>query len=517
MHLTATITPSAATGSVQFENGSTAIGAPVAVSGGAASTTTSTLPAGSLTLNAVFTGTGNYAGSTGSTPFTVTPLTSTVTGLTAAPASPQFAGTAVHLTATVTPSAATGTVQFEHGSTAIGAPVAVSGGTASITTSTLPTGSLTLNAVFVAAAGGGYSGSSGSTPFVVTPLTPTTSSLAATPASPQQLGTAVQLTTTVTPSAATGTVQFENGSTDIGAPVAVSGGTASITTSTLPAGSLTLTAVFTPTAGSGYAGSSGSVAFSITGITGKGYQLVGSDGGVFSYGDAGFHGSTGGQVLNKPIVGIASTPDGKGYWLVASDGGVFAYGDAGFYGSTGDLALNKPIVGIASTPTGKGYWLVASDGGVFAYGDAGFYGSTGDLVLNKPIVGIASTPTGKGYWLVASDGGVFSYGDAGFHGSTGDQALDMPIVGIATTPTGKGYWLVGSNGAVFTFGDADTYGSTGGQVLNKPVVGISATPDGKGYWLVASDGGIFNFGDAGFFGSAGATALNGPIVGLAGV
>ena len=81
--------------------------------------------------------------------------------------------------------------------------------------------------------------------------------------------------------------------------------------------------------------------------------------------------------LNKPIVGIAATPDGKGYWLVASDGGVFSFGDAAFYGSTGGLTLNKPIVGIAATPDGKGYWLVASDGGVFSFGDAAFYGSTG--------------------------------------------------------------------------------------------------------------------------------------------
>ncbi len=33
--------------------------------------------------------------------------------------------------------------------------------------------------------------------------------------------------------------------------------------------------------------------------------------------------------LNKPIVGMAATPDGHGYWLVASDGGIFTYGDAG--------------------------------------------------------------------------------------------------------------------------------------------------------------------------------------------
>ena len=45
-----------------------------------------------------------------------------------------------------------------------------------------------------------------------------------------------------------------------------------------------------------------------------------------------------------PIVGMAATADGKGYWLVASDGGIFSFGDAGFYGSTGGLHLAQPIV-----------------------------------------------------------------------------------------------------------------------------------------------------------------------------
>ena len=135
--------------------------------------------------------------------------------------------------------------------------------------------------------------------------------------------------------------------------------------------------------------------------------------------------------LNKPIVGMAATPDGKGYWLVASDGGIFNYGDAAFYGSHGSMPLNKPIVGMAATPDGKGYWLVASDGGIFNYGDAAFYGSTGGVALNKPIVGMAATADGKGYWLVASDGGIFNYGDAAFQGSTGGMTLNKPIVGMA--------------------------------------------------------------------------------------
>jgi hypothetical protein len=78
-----------------------------------------------------------------------------------------------------------------------------------------------------------------------------------------------------------------------------------------------------------------------------------------------------------------------GYWLVADDGGLFAFGDATFHGSTGGTPLNRPIVGMAPTPTGNGYWLVADDGGLFAFGDATFHGSTGGTPLNRPIVGMA--------------------------------------------------------------------------------------------------------------------------------
>ena len=85
---------------------------------------------------------------------------------------------------------------------------------------------------------------------------------------------------------------------------------------------------------------------------------------------------------------MASTPDGGGYWLVASDGGIFSFGDAAFLGSTGGMRLNQPIVGMASTPEGSGYWLTASDGGIFSYGDARFFGSSG-LSL-APIVGMAT-------------------------------------------------------------------------------------------------------------------------------
>ena len=151
------------------------------------------------------------------------------------------------------------------------------------------------------------------------------------------------------------------------------------------------------------AASSKSALASFVGVSG--YNLVGSDGAVYPF-NVHSHGSLVGTKLNKPIVASASTPDGLGYWLVASDGGVFSFGDAGYYGSTGAMTLNKPIVGMASTPDGKGYWLVASDGGIFSFGDATFYGSEGSAPLNSPIIGIRSPQSGGGYWMYSANGDV---------------------------------------------------------------------------------------------------------------
>jgi sugar lactone lactonase YvrE len=165
---------------------------------------------------------------------------------------------------------------------------------------------------------------------------------------------------------------------------------------------------------------------------------------------------------------------GPGYWLVAADGGVFSFGDAGFFGSAVGLPLAKPVVGMASTPDGHGYWLVASDGGVFSFGDAGFFGSAGGLPLAKPVVGMAPTPDGHGYWLVAADGGIFTYGDALGWGSLGGVPLASNAVGMATDGT-SGYWIATSDGSVFAMGQAPFLGSAGGLALRASITGLAAS------------------------------------------
>ncbi|HEV3364868.1 MAG TPA: hypothetical protein VG795_12165, partial [Acidimicrobiia bacterium] len=245
-----------------------------------------------------------------------------------------------------------------------------------------------------------------------------------------------------------------------------------------------------------------------------GYRLVATDGGIFAFGDAPFLGSTGGVVLNRPIVGTAPTPSRRGYWLVAADGGVFTFGDAAFLGSTGGRRLNQPIVGMTATPSGRGYWLVAADGGIFSFGDARFFGSTGAMRLQRPIVGMAATPTGAGYWLVAADGGIFAFGDAAFFGSAGGLRLVRPVVGMAGTPSGRGYWLLASDGGIFAFGDAPYLGAPADPAA-PAAVALAATPSGRGYRVARTDGSVATFGDAPFLGSA-VAPLRRPIVSLTG-
>ena len=256
------------------------------------------------------------------------------------------------------------------------------------------------------------------------------------------------------------------------------------------------------------------------GPSGGSYWLVGADGGVFAFGDAGYHGSLPALGVHVPdVVAFTASADGRGYSMVGADGGVFAFGDAGYYGSVpGAGVAVTDVVGMVPTADGGGYWLVGSDGGVFAFGDAGFVGSLpGGGVRVADIVGIVPTADGGGYWLVGSDGGVFAFGDAGFVGSLpGDGVRVADVVGISPSPVGEGYLLVGTDGGVFAFGNVDYAGSLPALgVATGDVVGVASTPDGAGYWMAGADGSVYAFGSARFAGSLAPVSLSEPIVAVA--
>ena len=232
---TATVTPAAVTGTVQFKDGASVLGT-VTVTGGVAALATTTLTAGSHSITAVYSGDGNYGGASAGLIQTVKAATTTV--LAASNASITL-GQTVQLTASVAPASATGTVQFLDGVNALGTAT-LSSGTAVLAVSNLAVGSHTLTAVY---SGDGSDTASTSAAVAVTVSKANSSVAVASSLNPAVAGQSVTFTATVAPAAATGTVQFQDGGTALGT-VTVTGGVAALATSTLAAGTHSITAVY---------------------------------------------------------------------------------------------------------------------------------------------------------------------------------------------------------------------------------------------------------------------------------
>lgn len=266
--------------------------------------------------------------------------------------------------------------------------------------------------------------------------------------------------------------------------------------------------------------------FTLT-VLAEGYWLVGRDGGIFTFGSATFHGSTGGMQLQRPVVAITPTATRGGYWLVASDGGIFAFGNAGVYGSIPGIGLapagtpgtgrrlNAPIVGMVPSIDGGGYFMVASDGGVFAFGDARFVGSCPGIGgCAGSTVAVMPDATGNGYWVATGSGNVYAFGDAPELNQPGPRS--SPVTSAVRTPDGKGYWFLYADGVASASGSAVNYGSLSGLGGANPATAVFATSDGAGYWVATGNGAVHPFGDAVFFGDMSAIHLNAPVIGASG-
>ena len=144
-------------------------------------------------------------------------------------------------TATVDPAAASGNVQFNVDGINVGAPVALVAGVATYSTSALAVGSHTVTATY----GGSiaYGGSISNSLFQVVNQATSTTTLASS-LNPSPLGTSVTFTATVAPATATGIVQFNVDGTDVGSPVALAAGKATLVTNTLTAGDHSVIATY---------------------------------------------------------------------------------------------------------------------------------------------------------------------------------------------------------------------------------------------------------------------------------
>ncbi len=120
---------------------------------------------------------------------------------------------------------------------------------------------------------------------------------------------------------------------------------------------------------------------------------------------------------------------------MASDGGIFTFGDAGFYGSTGAVRLAQPIVGMVPTVDGRGYWLVGRDGGIFTFGDAGFVGSLPGIGVSDTIVSVTPTADKRGLPDGRLGGSVYTFGDAPYLGDPARRSRVVRPGDRACSPT----------------------------------------------------------------------------------
>ena len=140
----------APTGKFTFYNGAVVVGS-ATVANNAASITTSSLPAGSDSLTAVYSGDGTYGSVTTAAMTVVVRAPAATMTTVASSAASSSAGASVTFTATVSSAATsgtpTGTVTFYDGTTSLGTG-AVSAGSATLATSTLAVGSHTITATY---------------------------------------------------------------------------------------------------------------------------------------------------------------------------------------------------------------------------------------------------------------------------------------------------------------------------------------------------------------------------------
>lgn len=205
------------------------------------------------------------------------PAVNTTTTLASTPASPVDTATPVAFTAHVAANSGSatpaGTVQLMNGATAIGSPTAVdSSGNVTIST-VLPAGSDSITAAFTG--GTGFNNSTSAALAYTVTQAPADATVTALSISPATATSADQVTLTAsvsdTPHSATkptGAVQFADGGTNVGSPVTLVNGVATLA-QTFAAGAHSFTATYTSNAPGSFANSaSTSQAYTVTTFTG---------------------------------------------------------------------------------------------------------------------------------------------------------------------------------------------------------------------------------------------------------
>ena len=464
---TATISGNPSVGTVSFyfdfgQSDQLQIGGDVPVtSGSATSDSTTALPPGSDLITAIYSGGTGFAGSQGTT--TITVNQTTTTSVMSDPVGPITQGDAVDFTATISGNPSVGTVSFyfdfgQSDQLQIGGDVPVTSGSAtSDSTTALPAGSDLITAIY--SGGVGFAGSQGTTTITVNQTT--TTSVTSNPVGPITQGDAVDFTATISGNPSVGTVSFyfDFGQSDqlqIGGAVPVTSGTAiSDSTTTLPAGSDLITAIYS--GGTGFAGSQGTTTITVNQTTTT--SVTSDPVGPITQGDAVDFTAT---INGNPSVGTVSF--------------YFDFGQSDQLQIGGDVPVTSGSATSDSTtalPAGSDLITAIYSGGV---GFAGSQGTTTITVNQTTTTSVTSNPVGP-----------ITQGDA-----------------VDFTATISGNPSVGTVSFYFDFGQSDQL-QIGGDV---PVTSGSATSDSTTALPAGSDliTAIYS-GGVGFAGSQGTTTI----------
>lgn len=246
---TATVTAQsggAVTGTVTFEQGATVLCAVPLASGQAACNMTYP-KAGMRSINAIYSGDSNNLGSTSAAlQQVVKALPARTATAVSTSGSPSIIGQSVTFTSTTTstygPIPDGEPVDFYAGATLIGSS-GTTNGVATISTSAVKAGLRSIRAIFVGDQN--YQASAGSLKQMVDKFATTTSlSSNPNPSTHRQAVTFTAQVVSLGPVTPTGTVTFRNGTTVIGAVNVDGTGTATVTTTRLPAGTDAITATY---------------------------------------------------------------------------------------------------------------------------------------------------------------------------------------------------------------------------------------------------------------------------------
>ncbi len=238
--LIATVSPATATGTVTFQDNVSGALGQATIAGGTATVNASSLTVGNHTLTASYSGDNTHLPSTSAAATVTITALSTTTTLVAQPAQISF-GSTTSLIATVSPSAASGSVVFRDASFGVLGTATVTAGSAVLNTSTLPAGTRSISADYSGNAV--YASSLSTITTVEVSVAPSSVTLAPLPAS-VNAGTPLTLSATVIPATATGTLTFRNGTTGILGQAAINHGSASLLLASLPAGTYSITAEY---------------------------------------------------------------------------------------------------------------------------------------------------------------------------------------------------------------------------------------------------------------------------------